>query len=181
MCNFDEETLAQLVIYKGKIFQLTSNTVRLPNQRITTRDIIKHPGAVALLPIQDNTIILVRQYRYAINQITVELPAGTLRRGEDPRECARRELMEETGYSAKSLEKLFDCYLAPGYSSERVTMFLATGLSERRQHPDEDEFIQVVLVTLPEAIELIHRNQIVDSKTIAGILYYARARSSASA
>jgi ADP-ribose pyrophosphatase len=170
--NFDEETLAENVIYKGKIFQLMSNTVRLPNQRITTRDIISHPGAVALLPIHDNNIILVRQYRYAINQVTLELPAGTLRNGEDPRECAHRELIEETGYSATNLEKLFDCYLAPGYSSERVTMFIATGLSKKRQDPDEDEFIQVETVTLPEAIEMIHRNQIVDTKTIAGILYF---------
>jgi ADP-ribose pyrophosphatase len=80
--------------------------------------------------------------------------------------------MEETGYSANRLEKLFECYLAPGYSSERVTMFLATELSEQRQDPDEDEFIQVVTVTLPEAIELIHRNNIKDTKTIAGILYF---------
>ena len=172
MLNFDEETLAENVIYNGTIFQLLSNTVRLPNQRITTRDIIRHPGAVALLPIHNSNIILVRQYRYAINQVTLELPAGTLRVGEDPRECAHRELMEETGYSAANLEKLFDCYLAPGYSSERVTMFSATGLSKQRQDLDEDEFIQVERVTLSEAIEMIHRNQIVDTKTIAGILYF---------
>jgi ADP-ribose pyrophosphatase len=170
--HFDEETLAENVIYKGKIFQLLSNTVRLPNQRITIRDIIRHPGAVALLPIHNNNIILVRQYRYAINQITLELPAGTLRKGEDPWECAHRELIEETGYSAAHLEKLFDCYLAPGYSSERVTMFLATGLSKQRQDLDEDEFIQVKTVPLPEAVEMIHRNQIIDTKTIAGILYF---------
>ena len=171
MLNFNEETLAENVIYNGKIFQLMSNTVRLPNQRITTRDIINHPGAVALLPIHNNNIILVRQYRYAINQVTLELPAGTLERGEDPRECAHRELMEETGYSATNLEKLFNCYLAPGYSSERVTMFLATGLSKHQQDPDKDEFIQVETVTLLDAVDMIHRNQIVDTKTIAGILY----------
>ena len=170
--NLDEETLTQNVIHNGKIFQLTSNTVRLPNQTITTRDVINHPGAVALLPIHNNRIILVRQYRYAINQVTLEIPAGTLRDGEDPRECAHRELIEETGYHAKRLEKLFDCYLAPGYSSERVTMFLATGLSERQQDPDDDEFIEVVTVTVSKAIELIHRNKIVDTKTIAGILYF---------
>jgi ADP-ribose pyrophosphatase len=170
--NFNEETLAENVIYNGKIFQLMSNTVRLPNQKITTRDIINHPGAVAILPIHNNNIILVRQYRYAINQVTLELPAGTLERGEDSRECAHRELMEETGYSATNLEKLFNCYLAPGYSSERVTMFLATGLSKHQQDPDEDEFIQVETVTLLDAVDMIHRNQIVDTKTIAGILYF---------
>jgi ADP-ribose pyrophosphatase len=162
--NLDEKTLTQNVIHNGKIFQLTSNRVRLPNQTITTRDVINHPGAVALVPI--------RQYRYAINQVTLEIPAGTLRDGEDPRECAHRELIEETGYHAKRLEKLFDCYLAPGYSSERVTMFLATGLSERQQDPDDDEFIEVVTVTVSKAIELILGNKIVDTKTIAGILFF---------
>jgi ADP-ribose pyrophosphatase len=95
--NLDEKTLTQNVIHNGKIFQLTSNRVRLPNQTITTRDVINHPGAVALVPIHNNRIILVRQYRYAINQVTLEIPAGTLRDGEDPRECAHRELIEETG------------------------------------------------------------------------------------
>jgi ADP-ribose pyrophosphatase len=170
--HFNEETLAQNMIHHGKIIQLMSNTVRLPNQKNTTRDVVIHPGAVALLPVYDNNIILVRQYRYAIQQVTLELPAGTLRESENPEECAHRELMEETGYSANRLEKLFECYLAPGYSSEHVTMFLATDLSEQRQDLDEDEFIQVVIVTLPEAIELIHRNKIMDTKTIAGILYF---------
>lgn len=169
--NLAEETLAQDVIYKGRIFQLTKNRVRLPNQRITTRDVVNRPGAVALLPIHNNRLLLVRQYRYAINQITLEIPAGTLREGEAPLVCAHRELVEETGYHAQTLEKLFDCYLAPGYSSERVTLFLATGLSERQQAPDDDEFIEVVTVSVSQAVDMVRCNQIVDAKTIAGILY----------
>lgn len=172
--NLTEETLTKKVIYEGQIFQLTKNTVRLPNQRLTTRDIVNHPGAVAIVPISDNNFILIRQYRYAIAQVTVEIPAGTLRAGEDPRECAHRELIEETGYCARHLEKLFDCYLAPGYSSERVTIYLATELSEQHQNLDDDEFIEVVRVTRPQAIEMIRCSQIVDTKTIAGLLYYAR-------
>jgi ADP-ribose pyrophosphatase len=177
--NLIEETLTQNVIYNGQIFQLTKNTVRLPNQKITTRDIVNHPGAVALLPIYNNHIIFVRQYRYAIDQVTLEIPAGTLREGEDPRECAHRELVEETGYHAQRLEKLFECYLAPGYSSERVTMFLATGLSKQQQALDDDEFIEVVTISISKAIDLIRRNQIVDTKTIAGILYFNRYRQDA--
>jgi ADP-ribose pyrophosphatase len=172
--NFHEETLKSDAIYSGRIMDIVLDRVRLQSGKITTREIVKHPGAVAVIPLLGDKIIMVRQYRYATSKILLEVPAGTLREGEEPEECARRELLEETGYLARRLKLMFQCYVAPGYSSEIVYIYLATQLSQQTQDPEEDEFIEVVKIDLSGVLQMIRRNEIRDAKTIGGILYLDR-------
>ena len=112
---------------------------------------------------------MVKQYRQPVGRILLELPAGILRRREDPTECARRELLEETGYKARNLYRMISFYMAPGYSTEIIHTFKATGLTKSRQNTDEDEFIQVVEVDLDDCAKMVRRNEIIDAKTICGI------------
>ncbi len=164
--------LSSEIIAKGRVFDVRRDKV-VDDEREYFRDVVVHRGAVAIIPLlDDEEILLVRQYRYAVDEELVEVPAGTLEEGEEPVKCAARELEEETGYIAEHLEHLIDFYLAPGYSSEKISVFVARDLRKGRQNLDIDENIEVIKVGLNEALEMIRQGEIKDAKTLASILYY---------
>ncbi len=167
------EVVGEQVLYSGRVFDVVRHKVRLPNGRVSIRDFVKHPGAVAIVAVTSSgEVVLVRQYRHAAGEELLELPAGTLELGEQPIECARRELLEETGYVADELVELFRCFLAPGYSSEVMYFYLAKGLREAEERPEEHEVSEALLLPIDEALKMIERGGIRDSKTVAGLLYY---------
>jgi len=170
--NSMEETVSSTILHRGRNFSFKTDQVRLPDGEIVTRDIVDHPGAVAIVAVDGPELVLVRQYRYAAGRELLEVPAGTLEPGEDPDACAVRELREETGYAAKTWRRLLSCYMAPGYSSEVIHFYVAEGLEEVGSSPEEDEFINVERLSFDEALKMIEGNVIVDSKTITGVLSY---------
>jgi len=171
-----EKTLSSRLLHKGRNFDFLVDEVELPNGHVTQRDIVRHPGAVAIVPILgDGRIALIRQFRYATGKTLLEIPAGTLERGEPPLECAARELREETGYEAEEIEPLLSCFMVPGYSDEVIHFFVARGLSVVGDDPEIDEEITLELHSLEEVRRMIEENVIEDAKTIVGILSLTRA------
>lgn len=169
-----EKTLSKKLIYKGRILDLIVKQVRMPNGRLATREIIDHGGVIAVIPyLDDGKIVLVRQYRKAAEMITLEIPAGRMNPGETPAQAVRRELREETGFVPKTLNKLISFYPAIGYSTEIIHLFEAFKLSQKGIDPDEDELIEVIKCSLPEALKKIDNGEIIDSKSILGLLYVA--------
>jgi ADP-ribose pyrophosphatase len=166
-------------IHTGKIISLDSDTVRFPDGSVGEMDIIRHPGASAIVPFlsdatgADPQLLLIRQYRYAADQYLYEIPAGRLDPGEEPRDCARRELREETGCSARQIDFLFTMYTTPGFTDERIHLFMATGLERGETAHEADEFLTVETVTLSHALRLIQQGEIKDAKTALGILFAA--------
>jgi len=166
-----EKIIESKRIYDGKVVSLRVDTVRLPDGKDATREIVEHRGAVAIVPLLDSRqVVMVRQYRQAAGETLLEIPAGTLDPGEDPEACARRELIEETGYEAREMTRLFSSYLSPGYSNEMLHTYLATGLTEKTGRRDADEFVEVAIVELDEVMDMIRRGDIKDAKTICGCL-----------
>jgi ADP-ribose pyrophosphatase len=166
-------------VFSGRLVKLRVDRVRLPNGRETTREVVVHRGAVAVVPLTaDEKVVMVRQFRQAAGEVLMEIPAGTLEHGEDAMQCADRELQEEIGFKAEEMTLMFRSYLAPGYSSEMLHTFLARGLVKASAHRDADEFIEVVEVPLDEAVELIRAGTIKDAKTICGVLMALRVISS---
>ncbi len=173
MHNFKEETVSSETIYNGKILNIRKDKVLLPDNRNAMREIVEHSGGVAVIPIISNhEILIVRQYRIAVDEILWELPAGKLEPGEDPRVCAGRELEEETGYRAGKIKKLFSFYTSPGYSDEILHLYIARDLSFTGQKMDQDEFIEVEKVKKENMMQMIYKGQIKDSKSIIGLLYF---------
>ncbi len=165
-------------IYKGKAFRLHKERVTLPNGVQAYMDVIRHPGAAAVVPFLDReTLVLLRQYRHALGRFLYEIPAGTLIPGEDPLECARRELNEETGYQATRWTKLGEVVPVPGYSDERIHLFLAEGLVEGQGQPDPDEVLEVVELSLSAVLEMMQRGDLEDGKTLLGLLWALGRRS----
>ena len=176
-----EATISTDRVFSGRLINLRIDTVSLPNGHVARREIVEHPGAVALLPLDaDGKLVLVRQYRKPAERLLLELPAGTLHRGEDPKLAAQRELQEEIGYSAGKLERLTGFYTCPGFCTEYMHVFLATDLRPSRLPADEDESLEPLHLSLDEALELMHKGEICDAKTIAGLLVFQleRARDS---
>jgi ADP-ribose pyrophosphatase len=170
--DFHEQVISSNVVYKGRAVRLRLDRVRLPTGRETSREIIEHPGSVGILPLlAGNRVLLIREYRHAVGKTIWEIPAGTMEPGETPRECALRELEEETGYRTRSLTPFFDCYPAPGYSMELMHVFLARGLTSAEQKTEEDEIISVKPVTSEKAFRMIKSGQIWDAKTICALSY----------
>ena len=168
----DFETISSENVYAGKIFDVFSDSVKLPNGNVTKRDYIKHIGAVTILPVaEDGTIHLIEQFRYPVMGSILEIPAGTLEEGEERAACAARELTEETGFRAKTMEQIATFYLAPGYSNELITLYRATGLELAETNLDENEIIELKSVSLDESIEMIKDGRIQDSKTMMALLY----------
>ena len=166
-----EKTLKSKLLHEGRHFSFHRDEVELPSGHRTQRNVVRHPGAVAIVPVlPDGRVVMVRQYRYAAGKELLEIPAGTLEPDEPPLECARRELIEETGYEAGEMEILLSCYMAPGYSSEVIHLYLAGGLREVGGESEPDEEIAVEKLDLGTARELINTNVIEDAKTIIGIL-----------
>lgn len=166
-----EKTLESKTVYKGRIINLRLDSVVLENGNTALREVVEHPGAVGIVALKDNgDIVMVKQYRKAADQMLLELPAGKLEQGEDPADCAARELTEETGYVAANLRYLVSFYTSPGFSNEVMHMFLATGLSQGENDPDDDEMVETVEISRDRAVDMILKGEIKDGKTIAGIL-----------
>ena len=135
-----------------------------------TREVVEHRGASVIIPLlEDQRVLLVRQYRYAIGKELLEIPAGTCDEGESPEDCAKRELQEETGFTCDDMEKVLECYVAPGYSTEKIHFYLARRLRRTQQDPDEDERISVEPVSIPEALAKIRNGEICDAKSICAL------------
>jgi ADP-ribose pyrophosphatase len=158
------------LVKKGRVFDIYAENITLPNGINMDMEIIRHPGAAAIVPMMDDdTVLLLKQYRHAAGGFIWEIPAGTLDPGEDARRCADRELTEETGYVARHFEKLTEIIPLPAYSDERIHLFLATGLTQATQKLDEDELLFVHRMELCRAIEMIAEGAIQDAKTIVGL------------
>ncbi len=169
----EEKFLSTLQEIQGDYLTYRRDKVMLDNGREATREIVLHPGAVAILAVTaQEEIILVRQYRYALARELYEIPAGKLKEGEDPLESAQRELSEETGYRASSWQLLVSSFSTPGFTNERIDIYLAEDLTEEAAHPDEDEIITAEKVPLAEVLRMIQNGEIRDSKSLIGILYY---------
>lgn len=166
-------------IYTGKIITVDRDTVRFPDGSVGEMDMVRHPGASAVVPFltdvasDDPQILLLRQYRYAAGQYLYEVPAGRLDPGESPNDCAVRELREETGCAASSIEYLFTMFTTPGFTDERIHVFLAAGLNRGTTSHEADEFMTVETVTLSAALRLIKEGEIKDAKTALAILFAA--------
>jgi ADP-ribose pyrophosphatase len=172
MKNFEEKTIKSELIYDGKILKLRLDDVVLPNGRESKREIIEHQGGVCILAIIDDFLLFVEQYRKAIGQTIYEIPAGKLEKGEDPIECAKRELIEETGYKAGKIKKIFSFYTSPGFTDEELHLFLAEDLYEVGMNLDVDEIIKVHMIAINDIPELIRSGKIKDGKTIIALLAF---------
>jgi ADP-ribose pyrophosphatase len=158
-------------LYNGKIFDVVLEKVTLPNGVTKDREIIRHPGAAAMVPLlDDGKVVLIKQYRHAVGEFLWEIPAGTLEPNEGAIECAQRELVEETGYEASSFDKLAEILPAPGYTDEHIHIFLATGLRAVKHRLEDDEVLTLQPMAFHTALEMITKGEIQDAKTIAGLL-----------
>jgi ADP-ribose pyrophosphatase len=183
--ELDERTISSQLIYDGRVVHLYVDMVGLPDGSTTRREVVRHSGAVAIVALdQDGQAVLVRQYRYAAGRTLLEIPAGTLEVGEPPDVCASRELQEEAGYRPGRMQKLGGIFVAPGYTSEFIHLYLATELVPSRLDADDDEFLEVVHMPFADALACIQSGDIADAKSITGLLlardYLSRAQSDAS-
>jgi ADP-ribose pyrophosphatase len=168
----DFETLAENSVYRGSIFEVLRDSVRLPNGNVADREYLRHSGSVAILAVDDDgTIYLIEQFRYPARGAIYEVPAGTLGVGEERDACAARELTEETGLRAARIERLITFYLCPGYSNEQISLYRATELQKTEMSPDENEIIEPRAMRLEDAVDMVRRGAIVDAKTIAAVFY----------
>jgi ADP-ribose pyrophosphatase len=164
------ETIERETIFEGKVVRLYLDKVLLPNGKEAEREVVLHWGAVGMVALDDEEkVFLVRQYRHPTGRELIEIPAGKLDPGEEPLDCARRELMEEIGYSAEEWRELTSFYTSPGFSDEMLYLFLARDLKEGVADPEEDEFLEIMHMPLQEALAMVARGEILDSKTIVGL------------
>jgi len=169
--GMEEKTIKSRRIYQGKIINLRVDEVLLPDGKKASREIVEHPGAVAAVPLlPDGKVVLIRQFRKAVEEIIYEIPAGKLELEEKPRQCMERELEEEIGYGAGELKELISYYPSPGFSGEIIHLFLATHLQKKQQNLEGDEFLEVVILKFAEALRMIKEGKIKDGKTIIGLL-----------
>ena len=170
-------------VYTGKVVSLDVDTVRFPDGSAGELEMIRHSGASAVVPFlsdpraSDPQILLIRQYRYAADGYLYEIPAGRLDKGEAPRDCAMRELKEETGCTAERVDPLFSFYTTPGFTDEKIHVFMATGLVAGETKHEADEFLDLHPMLLSRALEMVEAGEIMDAKTALGILYAAGFRS----
>ena len=178
MSNLDEKTITTDIRYEGDLVDLHVLTIELPDGAVVKREIVQHPGAVAIVPLirQDHTwdVFLVRQFRTGVMRPMLEIPAGTLEPGEAPEPAAVRELQEEIGYKPGQLELLGGEFTAPGYTTEFIHLYLATDLTESHLTGDADEFIEIVRMPLDEAVQRVVAGEMQDGKTMVGLLLAAR-------
>ena len=174
-----EKMLDQKTLYRGKVFDVRRDHLIEPAGLEVIRDVVVHPGSVVVLPIfNDGSILLIRQYRHSARQYMWELVAGRIDHGEKPLVAARRELSEETGYTARRIRKLLHLYPTPGFVEESMHIFAAEGLRAGQAHPEEDEKIEPRILTLREAEKWIRNGAICDGKSVAAILYHSKFRRS---
>ncbi len=164
------------VVYKGRVFNTIVDEVEYESGNKGVREVAEHPGGAVVLPVtNDGRIAFVYQYRYPLDGYLYELPAGKLEPGEPPEVCARRELQEETGYEAGSLEKLTAIYTTPGFCTEKLHIFIARDLKDGKQHLEEGELgLSIKYLTPAEAFDMVRQNEIVDAKTIVGLFFLAK-------
>lgn len=167
--QLNEKTLSTNHIFEGKVISLQVDTVELPNGSTGTREVVKHPGAVAVVAIHNGRLLLVDQYRQALGRCEMEIPAGKLEKGEDPQEAAKRELQEETGYSCRKITHLHSFYTSPGFADEIIHLYLAEDLTTGEMSLDEDEFIEVYEASFEEAQRFIVEGRISDAKTLLAV------------
>lgn len=169
--DMTERTVSHTRLYDGVIVNVDMDQVKLPNDRIAKREIVNHPGGVAVLPLNDDeTVTLVRQYRYAFSAVLTEIPAGKLDAGEDPKAGALRELKEEIGADVGELIDLGCVYPSPGFCKEILHLYLAKELTYGESCPDEDEFLEVIRVPFDDLLEQVMQGEIKDAKTVAAVL-----------
>lgn len=168
--RFKERQVGSAVVYRGTVLTLRVDDIELPSGRRSRREVVEHPGGVAVVAVdRDGSVILVRQYRYPVRSALWEIPAGKLDPGESPRECAARELEEETGYRAGHLEEVVPFYTSPGFCDEVLYLFFAQDLAAGQDTPEEDELIETRRVRRAELDEMMARGEIRDGKTILGL------------
>lgn len=174
--NLEEKTLTQNYQFKGRILNLRTDTAELPNGTVAGREVVEHPGGVCVAPLTDTEeLLFVRQFRYPYGEVLLELPAGKRDRcGEDPLECGKRELLEETGATATTYRSLGRVYPSPGFCDEVIYLYLAEGLSFGTAQPDEDEFVEVERIPLKRAVEMVLSGEITDAKTQIAVLKIAQ-------
>ena len=166
-----EEKVSSKEIFKGKILKLYFDQVRLPNNKITTREKVEHPGAVAVVPInKENEVILVKQYRYPVDIVLIEIPAGKLDGREPPIECAKRELKEEVGCRGGNFIHLAQVFTSPGFSNEKMDIYLVQDFEEKENNLDDDEFLHIIKIKLEDCLKMIKNGEINDAKSIIGIM-----------
>lgn len=166
-----EKKIDSKKIFDGKIVKLFVDTVELPNGQLATREIVRHPGAVCVLPLTDDgEVIMVRQFRYPFNEVMLEIPAGKLEIGEDPYEAVLRELEEESGVVAKKVEHIGELYTTVAIFDEKIQIYLARELTYTNSHPDEDEFLEVTKIPLDTLVKMVMDGEIKDAKTQIAIL-----------
>lgn len=166
-----EKKVNSKTIYEG-IVNFKVDTVRLINGAVSKREYMQHPGASAVLAIENGKVLFVEQYRYPVKKVMLEIPAGKLKPRQTPLACAKAELKEETGYSAKTIKKLLTFNTSAAFADENLHIFYASGLKSGKMHLDDDEFVNVKWLNLDKALKLVETGKITDSKTIIALLYY---------
>ncbi|MFA4905620.1 MAG: NUDIX hydrolase [Candidatus Margulisiibacteriota bacterium] len=165
-----ERTIKSKKIYKGRIISVRDDMVRMITGRVTSREVVEHPGAVGVIALTSKgEIVLVRQYRKPVEQIMLEIPAGLFNKGENLAAAAKRELEEETGYKAGKIKKVFSAFMSPGYSTEKFHYFITKDIKKAVQRYEEDEHIKVAKLPLSSAWRMVKNGRIKDNKTIVGI------------
>lgn len=170
--DYSEKTVHTRNIFEGNVLKLRVDEVLLPDGQTSTREIVTHNGGVGIVAVKDKKIILVKQFRKPLEDCTLEIPAGKLEQDENPADCALREMEEETGFKPQGLKHLVTLYPSPGFSSEKLYIYLAEGLAPGRLNRDSDEFMDIEYVDIHEALSMIKDGRIMDAKTICGILMY---------
>ena len=168
--NFEEKTLSSTCIYDGRIMTVKRDEVELADGKKSFREVVEHSGGVVILALRGENILLVKQFRYPMKEVLLELPAGKLEKGEDPFEAAKRELEEETGYCANKWTDLGYVFTSPGYSDEKLYLYKAEDLYYTNCHPDEGEIIQALEFNIDDVLKMIENNEIRDAKTLCAIL-----------
>jgi len=172
-----ERPISSRQVFSGRLLAVRVDEVELPDGVRATREIVRHPGAVAIVPLlSDDRVILIRQYRHAAGEVVWELPAGVLEKGEEPAECARRELIEETGYAAGELAPLLSTFVSPGFSSEIIHLFLARDLRRVEARAEPDERIETHVLPFDEAVAMVLRGEVRNAAAICGLLAVAQRR-----
>ena len=160
------------VVYDGRFLKVQRDRIQLPDGKVTDREYIKHPGAVVILPVcDDGSVLLERQFRYPLNRVFIEFPAGKIDPDEDPLDCAKRELQEETGYTAKDWKFVCTIHNAIAYSDEHLDIYLASGLTAGERKLDDGEFLETFKSTVPEMLSWVREGKITDVKTVIGTFW----------